>query len=306
MLPGVRRSLRCMRWNNWPVRLAWTVALLLGQLGFWIGAVDADPGQDSFTILLSNDDGIEAEGLKILHDALQPLATIVVVAPAINRSGSGHSVTIDERITVEPRRRSNGTTWYAVHATPATTVRLGLKALLDEKPDLVISGINHGRNVGVLTWTSGTVGAAREAALWGVPAIAVSQSGADPDDYQALARYVVQLVSLLQANNLIKAGLLLNVNGPSGLASKAKGIRVVPLGNEQQSSFFKRLSPEEGVVFREIWHPPKPEGKEGDVSAHALGYITVTPLALDQTDQASLDALAVALNAEADSESLQP
>lgn len=125
-------------------------------------AAPAEPGPgEPLTILLSNDDGIDAPGLVALYEALAPVATVTVAAPASEESGTGHSLTYREPILVHPLRHRDGTTWYAVKARPATCVRLGLKSLLDRPPDLVLSGINRGDNLGTVTWFSGTVGAAR-------------------------------------------------------------------------------------------------------------------------------------------------
>lgn len=296
--PVARRDAASLGSPGVSLLLVCIAALLIGQFVLCAGVANAGAARPSFTILLSNDDGIAADGLRILHDALQQGATVLVAAPANERSGSGHGVTIQKPINVEAYRGPDGSTWHAVHATPATTVRLAVKTLIDRKPDLVVTGINHGRNVGVLTWTSGTVGAAREAALWGIPAVAVSQSGENLDDYKALARYVARLISTLRTQDLLKPGLLLNVNGPSGLASDPKGVRVVPLGPEQQSSSFEQVATEPNLQFRETWHPPKPDENGGDVAAHARGFITITPLVLDQTDTASLDTFAAILEAD--------
>ena len=154
------------------------------------------PSSRDFTILLSNDDGYNAPGLQALIRALQPAGELFVAAPADNQSGKGHSISVGRPIYANLERQTQGDAFYAIQATPATCVRLALDALIPRKPDVVISGINRGDNLGLLVYYSGTVGAAREAAFSGVPAIAVSMQGDDSKDYAAAAAYAYASTTL--------------------------------------------------------------------------------------------------------------
>lgn len=235
------------------------------------------------TILLSNDDGIDAPGLEALYEALSPIARVVVAAPATDESGMSHSVTYKEPILVFPRHHRDGATWYTIRARPAMCVRLGLKALLDRPPDFVLAGINRGDNLGTVTWISGTVAAAREAALWGIPAMAVSMTGNAVEDYRAAAAFTKHLVLQARAAGGFRPGLLLNVNVPAGSASGIKGVRVTRLSLLLPDAGFKRRSSPTGTLyFRSTTRSPKADQEGTDVQAHAQGYVSITPLSVNQ------------------------
>ncbi len=262
--------------------------VLLGMSGAPPMAQEAQP--PSFTILLANDDGYEAPGLKALADALSSVAELVVAAPASEQSGTGHGITYRHPIMVRRIRRADGIVWYAIQARPATCVRLALEALMDEKPDLVISGINRGANLGIVTFYSGTVAAAREAAFVGLPAIAVSMGGHDDADYRATAAFVRRLVQGLRSRRLMRPGLLLNVNVPAGIAHRFKGVRVTRLSLKVPGEDYeRRVSPRGQMYFWNIYHPVKDDVEGTDVHAFARGFISLTPLGIDQTRTADLD-----------------
>src|SRR5947208_8075550 len=138
--------------------------------------------QRPYRILVSNDDGVRAPGILAVAQALQPLGEVTIAAPSENQSGKGHSIITSDPIFVDQVTLAGGLPAFSIVATPATCVKVGIRALMSERPDLVVSGINRGYNVGVVTYVSGTVGAAREAALQGIPAIASSLS-ADETNY---------------------------------------------------------------------------------------------------------------------------
>lgn len=166
----------------------WLVSLtiiLLSPGAYWILAEPDAP----FTILLSNDDGYVSPGLRAVAEALAPMAHVVVAAPSTEQSGSGNGITYRKPIFFRHIELFAGVSGYAIQARPATCVRVGVESLLESKPDLVISGINRGANLGIVTFYSGTVGAARQAALLGLPAIAVSMQGDDPDDFATAASF---------------------------------------------------------------------------------------------------------------------
>lgn len=260
----------------------------------WMGGVHPvaqETQPPRFTILLANDDGYEAPGLRALADALSSIAELVVAAPASEQSGTGHGITYRQPIMVRRIRRADGIVWYAIQARPATCVRLALEALMEKKPDLVISGINRGANLGIVTFYSGTVAAAREAAFLGLPAIAVSMGGHDDADYRATATFVRRLVQELRSRRLIRSGLLLNVNVPAGLAHHFRGVRVTRLSLKVPGEDYeRRVSPRGQVYFWNIYHPVKDDAEGTDVHAFARGFISLTPLGIDQTETTALDA----------------
>ncbi|HEV8384152.1 MAG TPA: 5'/3'-nucleotidase SurE [Candidatus Acidoferrales bacterium] len=241
----------------------------------------------AFTILLTNDDGYDAPGLKALIEALRTAGDLYVSAPAENQSGKGHSIlTTRDPIFVNEKKQPSGVTWYAVEAPPATCVRLAVEALLPRRPDIVISGINRGDNLGLASvYLSGTVGAAQEAALIGIPAIAVSMEGNKDEDYARTAAYMRQLVEQLREQKLLKTGLFLNVNAPSG---EHKGVVLARLSRKPgKDKFERRESPSRRIYY---WSAYRPFDKsdvddEGtDLWAYQRGYIAVTPMILDVTD----------------------
>lgn len=256
--------------------------------------VPAVPGSEpesdaSFTILLSNDDGYEAPGLRALAETLASVAHVVVAAPATEQSGTGNAITLREPIFVLPIELIEGVSGYAIRARPATCVQLGVESLLERKPDLVVSGINRGANLGIVTFYSGTVGAARQAALLGIPAIAVSMQGNDAEDYAAAAAFIRDLVKQLRGQHALRPGLLLNVNVPAGTR---RGVRVVRQSIERDRQTYQRgAHPRGPVYYWSLWRPPTDEDKNTDVGSFALGFITITPLRIDQTDALAMDSL---------------
>lgn len=240
-------------------------------------------------VLLSNDDGYFAPGLRALIAAFEPVADVYVAAPAIEHSGKGHSITTTrDPIFVTEHRQADGKLWYAIEAPPATCVRLGLESLVPRRPDVVISGINRGENLGINVYLSGTLGAAREAAIAGAAAIAVSMQGDDERDYAATAAYVRELVQQLRADGRLVPGLFLNVNTPRG---EAKGVRVARLSLQpNHDQYERRTSPRGRIYFWSRWQPLTDDEEGTDVHAFYRGYITLTPLQLDTTATQELEA----------------
>lgn len=271
---GVVRKGACMN------KIVATVILLL--LGNATGLA-----KDGLTLLLSNDDGYDAVGLRTLAAALRPLGQITVAAPAQEQSGKGHSITINEPVFVTGHTQPSGPEWYAIAAPPATCVRLALESLVAARPDVVVSGINRGANLGSSVYLSGTVGAAREAVIAGVPAIAVSIQGNERQDYAAAAEFVRDLVQQLHASGLLKPGLFLNVNVPSG---ERKGVAVTRLSvKPSREAFERRVSPRGQIYFWPTWKPLEDDAEGTDVWAFARRLIAVTPMTLDATAVAAMD-----------------
>jgi len=254
----------------------------------------AAPAAANFTILLTNDDGYDAPGLKALIEAFRTAGDLYVSAPAENQSGKGHSITTTrDPIFVSERKQPNGVTWYAVEAPPTTCARLAIDALLPRRPDIVISGINRGDNLGMASvYLSGTVGAAQEAALMGIPAIAVSMEGNKDEDYARTAAYMRQLVEQLREKNLLKTGFFLNVNAPSG---EYKGVMLTRLSRKPgKEKFERRESPGRRVYFWSAYRPPERgdiDEEDTDTWAYLHGYISLTPMVLDVTDLKAFDGL---------------
>lgn len=269
------------------VVVAWPVAAPARQAA----TPAAQGGAAPFTILLSNDDGFGAPGLVAMVEAFRSLGEVYVAAPATNQSGKGHSIiTSFEPIFISERRQPNGQTWWAIEAPPATCARVGIEALLPRKPDVIISGVNPGDNLGVSVFLSGTVGAAREGALSGIPAIAVSMEGGRPEDFAAAAAYTRRLVEQLREQNMLKAGLFLNVNHPTN----PKGTVVVRQSTApSRDSFERRVSPRGRIYFWSKYqsYGQDEAGEEGtDVWAFTRGMVAITPMALDTSAVNRFDA----------------
>jgi 5'-nucleotidase len=246
----------------------------------------------TFTILVTNDDGYNTPGIRSLVDSLVPVARVVVAAPAEQQSGVGHGIRLTNPIKVDEFANAHGVKWYAVDARPATTVRLALDALVDSLPDLVVSGINVGDNLGLTSWISGTVAAAREAAFHGVPAIAVSMGAGTREDYAAAAGVIRELVERLRDEEVLQPGLLLNVNLPAPSSMPLKGLRVVRQSTAPNTANYEpRTSPRGLLYFWDMWQPAFDDVEGTDLYHFNRGYVTITPLKIDQTDEVALESL---------------
>lgn len=239
-------------------------------------------------ILLSNDDGYFAPGLAALAEALTPLAEITVVAPERNRSGASNSLTLDRPLTV--RQAHNG--FYFVNGTPTDCVHLAITGLLDFLPDMIISGINDGANMGDDTIYSGTVAAAMEGFLLGIPSIAVSMSQHAAMHFETAAKVVVDMVRHHQHKPLPSAALL-NVNVPDIPHQALSGTRITRLGKRHKAEpVIKALTPRGEVVY---WvgaaGAAQDDGEGTDFHAVRQQFVSVTPLQIDLTRYQQLDML---------------
>jgi 5'-nucleotidase len=238
-------------------------------------------------ILLSNDDGITAPGLSAAYAELVKLGEVTVAAPADNQSGVGHGITFIPPImmrTIEPLVKTDTPQgpWYRISATPATCVRLALSALLPEKPDLVVSGINRGDNAALTIYVSGTLGAAREAAFDGIPSIATSLVTSPTMDYGPGASVVLGRVAAETLKRGLPRGIFLSLNFPAG---EIRGIKVVRHSMEAGvTRFDRRESPEHQIYFWNIWTAPADLDPGTDAGALREGYATITPLRIDVND----------------------
>jgi 5'-nucleotidase len=258
----------------------------------------AEPPARRLRVLVTNDDGVEAAGLQLLATELARVADVTIVAPAGNESGTSHSMASRSPLAVERIVREDAITCYSVAAKPALVVRAGLDALLAERPDLVVSGVNHGVNLGTVAFVSGTVAAAREAAIRGVPAIAASSDSSSRGNLAAAARLLRTLVEDLRARDLLRPGLLLNVNVPDDAASGVRGRKVTRLSLEPRVLRFEKLF-DDGATshWRLVTPGPGPDEEGTDVHAVASGWLSVTPMTFDQTATAAMGSLRTALEA---------
>lgn len=245
-------------------------------------------------LLLTNDDGIMAPGLRALWSRLRKEHDVRVVAPETERSAAGHAITLADPLRVKPFRGPRGMTGHAVNGTPADCVKIAVRSLLDEPPDLVISGINAGANVGTNVLYSGTVSASTEAALLGLPSMAVSVKG-KPRDYGPAAA-VAEKVALAVAEKGLPPGVSLNVNVPNLPLAEIRGIRTTRMGSYRVVEYFdRRLDPGGRVYFwQTVQTTAADSGLDEDVDDGALraGYVSVTPLFPDLTAHDFLPTLA--------------
>jgi 5'-nucleotidase len=242
-------------------------------------------------VLLTNDDGITATGLNAMRKALLELPDVdlEVIAPDSNRSATGRAVTLRDPIWVEEVEFGDGTTGFATDGTPVDCVRFAALGLIDAVPELIVSGINHGANLGDDITYSGTVAAALEGIMLGIPAVAVSLAGGR--DFEPLAKFVARLVDELD-DVPMPEGTLLNVNGPAG---ELRGARACRLGKRVYNDKMELTEEEAGGRrrYRLYGQEPGYEHEDGtDFAAIAEGLIAVTPLHFDLTDQAGVEELA--------------
>ncbi len=238
--------------------------------------------------LISNDDGYHAEGIQHLQQVLSRMGDVVVVAPDRDRSGASNSLTLDRPLL--PTRAANG--YIYVNGTPTDCVHLALTGLLDHVPDMVVSGINSGANLGDDVLYSGTVAVAMEGRFFGLPAIAVSLVGKDPEHYDTAARITELLVTKMRSHPL-PTDTILNVNIPDVAWADLAGIKATRLGLRHKSEpVIKQTNPRGQTIF---WvGPPGPEedaGEGTDFFAVKHGYVSVTPLMVDLTRHSAIPSI---------------
>jgi len=245
--------------------------------------------QRPYRILVTNDDGVRAPGILAVAQALQPLGEITIAAPSENQSGKGHSIVTSDPIFVDQVTLTGGLRGFSIVATPATCVKVGVRALMSSRPDLVVSGINRGYNLGMVTYVSGTVGAAREAALMGIPAIASSLS-VEETNYSAAAEIVRQVADMVRQRGL-EAGVLLNVNVPPGAETAIKGLRVTRQSTQSgEERFEEQRSPTGRRMFWSMWKDPTGDVEGTDVWATEHGFAAITPLRAGEFDAKTYEA----------------
>lgn len=231
-------------------------------------------------ILVSNDDGYFAPGIAALAEALDTLGDVTVVAPERDRSGASNSLTLDRPLSL--KRTANG--FYYVNGTPTDCVHLAVTGMLDHLPDMVVSGVNHGANMGDDTVYSGTVAAATEGFLLGVPSIAVSLVSKSASDFSAAARVARDLAERFMRAPFSQP-VLLNVNVPDVGYERLRGVRVTRLGKRHKAEpAVRSVTPRSDVVYWVGAAGDAADAGEGtDFHAVASGYVSVTPLQIDLT-----------------------
>ena len=237
-------------------------------------------------ILLSNDDGYFAPGLTSLVEALSSIADTVVVAPERDRSGSSNSLTLDRPLSLH--KSHNG--FYYVNGTPTDCVHLAVTGMLETLPDMVISGINDGANMGDDTVYSGTVAAATEGFLLGIPSLAVSLANVSDENFSTAARVAADIVQRFKKSKFHEP-ILLNINVPDIPYEHLQGIEVTRLGRRHKAeAVVKTQSPRgETVYWVGAAGAVQDASKDTDFHAIQLNRVSVTPLQIDLTQYAQLD-----------------
>ena len=237
-------------------------------------------------ILLSNDDGYSAPGLKVLREHLSKYARVVTVAPDRDRSGASHSLTVTRPLRAKKIEKD----FYAVDGTPTDCVMIAVYRLLKRMPDLVVSGINSGANMGEDVTYSGTVAAAMEGTLFGIPSIAVSLTGMgrlnhiEPKEYTKAARFTYKVIKQVEKKGLPE-GILLNINVPMGPGVDIRKYAITQLGKRVYDDVITEKSDPRGENYYWIAGTVRITGKgpETDFGAVESNIISVTPLAIDNT-----------------------
>jgi 5'-nucleotidase len=240
-------------------------------------------------ILLSNDDGYFAPGIVSLAESLASLGAVTIVAPERDRSGSSNSLTLDRPLTV---RQARGQTYF-VNGTPTDCVHLAVTGMLEQLPDIVISGINHGANMGDDTIYSGTVAAATEGFLLGIPSIAISLVAEGGNHFPTAGRVAAELVNRFRERSL-EQPVLLNVNVPDVEYEKLRGFRVTRLGRRHKAEPVVKTSTPRGETVYWIGAAggAQDAGEGTDFHAVASSFVSITPLQVDLTRYAQMEPVA--------------
>jgi 5'-nucleotidase len=246
---------------------------------------------DKPVILITNDDGITANGIRYLIRLMCKLGDVLVLAPDQPQSGMGHAVTFSSPLRLKLISSEPNYLEYSCNGTPADCVKLGQKVILKRKPDLIVSGINHGSNTSINILYSGTMAAVLEGAMENIPAIGFSLNDHSPNaDFTHLDTYILAI-----AQNVLKNGLppfvCLNVNFPARQAEGIKGVKVVRQGKAYwDEAFEERIDPRQGKYY---WLSGKfcniDSGTDNDEWAVANNYIAIVPVQHDMTDYSSLE-----------------
>ena len=243
-------------------------------------------------ILLCNDDGFNADGLRTLYRELSKEDEVIIVAPETEQSAMGHAITLTQPLKVRKVEEEGRFMGYAVNGTPADCVKLAIAVLLDEPPRLVVSGINLGGNLGICALYSGTVSAATEAMIMGIPSIAVSLDTYENPDFNPAANFTRKLISRVLEMGLPK-GVVLNVTVPPVPESEIAGVAVTRQGRSRVvESFDRRVDPRNNTYYWMTGEMRFDEVEEGvDCVMVGKNYISVTPIHFDLTHYSSIEVI---------------
>jgi 5'-nucleotidase len=243
-------------------------------------------------ILVSNDDGIYSQGIFALVQSLREIADVVVVAPVSEQSAVGHAITMQVPLRVTEAYKDGEFFGYAVTGTPADCVKIGIRNILNELPDLMISGINQGSNTAINIIYSGTVSAAREAAIMNVPAIAISVTNHAVKNF-SFAGKIAKLIALKVREKGLPNGTLLNVNVPDASEDEIAGIALTKQGKSKWDDIYEHRIDPSGKDY--YWLKGNlvevDNGIEIDQSAIKNNYVSVTPIHFDLTDYQAFNAM---------------
>ncbi|HET6461920.1 MAG TPA: 5'/3'-nucleotidase SurE [Syntrophales bacterium] len=235
--------------------------------------------------LLTNDDGIYARGLGVLYKELSQDADCLIVAPEVEQSAVGHAITLFRPLMVRAARKEGNFIGYAVKGTPADCVKIGIRELSDKPVDLVVSGINLGANVGTNVIYSGTVSAATEGIIMGIPSMAISLDTHRDADFSFAARFARKMAAFMLKDDPIK-NVALNINIPAIPEDQIKGVVVAKQGRARFiENFERRVDPRENIYYWLAGETKLSDGEEADSDACALRHrmISITPIYYDLT-----------------------
>lgn len=243
-------------------------------------------------ILLCNDDGILAPGIRVLYEAVRELGHVHIVAPSEEQSAVGHAITVFDPIKMRPVSEGENLFGYAVSGTPADCVKLAVCELLDQKPDFLFSGVNLGANTGVSVIYSGTVSAATEATLFDIPSIAFSLTTFQDPLWETASR-VVYAVTRECVRHGLPEGILLNVNIPNVPYEELNGYAVTTMARSRYAEKFHKRSDPRGNLY--FWLDGEMETlgdtRGTDVEAVSRGQVSITPIGMDMTRHEAIEAL---------------
>jgi 5'-nucleotidase len=239
-------------------------------------------------LLVTNDDGIQAEGIYFLAKALLKEHNVLLVAPDYERSGSGHSTSFKTPIKFKKQNLVEGAECYSLNGTPVDCVKFGINFLAKNKIDLVVSGINHGRNLGTDVIYSGTVSAGVEALIEGYNAVTVSYSGINDFNFEYGADFIAK--NLEKLYKFASLGCVINVNFPKCDVKDIKGIKAAPLGRQMYNDKYKLSeNSNDEYILDKLPHLKVENPENCDIMYNIKKYITITPLSLDMTDYKALN-----------------
>lgn len=245
-------------------------------------------------IFVTNDDGFYAKGLGALIEMAKPFGRVIVVAPEEGNSGMSHAITIKTPLRLRKHKRNDDVEMYSVNGTPVDCVKLAMSQVLKNPPDLLLSGVNHGSNASVSIFYSGTMAAAIEGCLYGIPSIGFSLLDYLSDaDFTGAIKFGKPIIEMVLANGLEK-GVCLNVNIPAIPIEEIKGIKVCRQNmGTWREEFDKRTDPR-GIDYFWLtgyYHNEEPDATDTDEWALSQGYVSIVPVSIDLTHRQTLQKL---------------